>query len=105
MTECDLNDQHQTDLHKIIPNTLKFTNRKSKTKFSKCCTSSSPIWIVPKKVDASRKQKMQVVIDYWKLNELAIDDKYPFEIISDLLCQLGAFWRDERYIYVSALGG
>lgn len=50
---------------------------------------SSPVWVVPKKLDASGKAKWRVVIDYRKVNELTIDDKYPLPNISDLLDQLG----------------
>lgn len=50
---------------------------------------SSPVWVVPKKLDASGVQKWRVVIDYRKLNELTIDDKYPLPIITDILDQLG----------------
>lgn len=50
---------------------------------------SSPVWVVPKKLDASGKQKWRVVVDYRKLNELTVDDKYPLPNISDLLDQLG----------------
>lgn len=50
---------------------------------------NSPIWIVPKKKDASGKQKWRVVVDYRKLNEKTIDDRYPLPNISDLLDKLG----------------
>jgi hypothetical protein len=50
---------------------------------------SSPIWIVPKKADASGKQKWRLVIDFRKLNEKTIDDKYPIPNISDVLDKLG----------------
>ncbi|XP_050507921.1 uncharacterized protein LOC126885399 [Diabrotica virgifera virgifera] len=50
---------------------------------------SSSVWVVPKKMDASGEQKWRVVIDYRKLNECTIDDKYPLPNISDLLDQLG----------------
>lgn len=50
---------------------------------------SSPIWVVPKKHDASGKQKWRVVIDYRKLNEKTINDKYPLPNISDILDKLG----------------
>ena len=50
---------------------------------------SSPVWIVPKKVDASGKRKWRMVIDYRKLNEKTIADKYPIPNISDLLDKLG----------------
>ena len=50
---------------------------------------SSPVWIVPKKLDASGKQKWRVVIDYRKLNSKTIDDKYPLPNITDVLDKLG----------------
>ncbi|KAI5756150.1 hypothetical protein M8J77_022526 [Diaphorina citri] len=50
---------------------------------------SSPIWIVPKKKDASGTQKWRLVIDYRKLNEKTIGDKYPIPNIADLLDRLG----------------
>lgn len=50
---------------------------------------SSPIWVVPKKLDASGKQKWRVVIDYRKLNEKTIDKKYPLPQITDILDKLG----------------
>lgn len=50
---------------------------------------SSPIWIVPKKQDASGKQKWRIVVDYRKLNEKTIDDRYPLPNISDILDKLG----------------
>lgn len=37
---------------------------------------TSPVWVVPKKVDASGKRKFRLVIDYRKLNEKTINDKY-----------------------------
>lgn len=49
---------------------------------------SSPIWIVPKKLDASGKRKWRMVIDYRRLNEKTIDDKYPLPNISDILDKL-----------------
>lgn len=50
---------------------------------------SSPIWVVPKKADASGKRKVRVVIDYRKLNEKTVDDKYPMPQIEDILDHLG----------------
>lgn len=50
---------------------------------------SSPIWIVPKKVDASGKTKWRLVVDFRKLNEKTIDDKYPIPNIADVLDKLG----------------
>ena len=50
---------------------------------------SSPIWVVPKKLDASGKQKWRLVIDYRKLNLKTIDDRYPMPNIIDILDKLG----------------
>lgn len=49
---------------------------------------NSPIWVVPKKADASGKQKYRMVIDYRKLNDVTIPDKYPIPNINDVLPQL-----------------
>ncbi|GJQ66514.1 hypothetical protein Trydic_g5151 [Trypoxylus dichotomus] len=38
---------------------------------------TSPVWIVPKKLDASGRKKWRLVVDYRKLNERTIEDKYP----------------------------
>lgn len=50
---------------------------------------SSPIWVVPKKIDASGTQKWRLVIDYRKVNEKTIDDRYPIPNINDILDKLG----------------
>lgn len=50
---------------------------------------SAPIWIVPKKTDASNKTKWRLVIDYRKLNEVTVDDKYPIPNIDKILDKLG----------------
>lgn len=50
---------------------------------------SSPIWIVPKKMDASGKQKWRIVVDYRKINEKTIDDRYPMPNITEILDKLG----------------
>lgn len=50
---------------------------------------SSPIWIVPKKSDASGKKKWRIVVDYRKINDKTIDDRYPLPNISDILDKLG----------------
>lgn len=50
---------------------------------------SSPVWIVPKKLDASGKKKWRLVIDYRKLNEKTIEDKYPLPRIDEILDNLG----------------
>lgn len=51
---------------------------------------NSPVWIVPKKEDASGEKKSRMVIDYRKLNEDTIPDKYPFPDITTILANLGA---------------
>lgn len=50
---------------------------------------SSPIWIVPKKADASGKTKWRLVVDYRKLNEQTVDDRYPLPNITEILDKLG----------------
>lgn len=50
---------------------------------------SSPIWVVPKKADASGKTKWRLVVDFRKLNEKTLDDKYPIPNIADVLDKLG----------------
>lgn len=50
---------------------------------------SSPVWIVPKKLDASGKRKWRLVIDYRKLNEKTVEDKYPLPRIDEILDNLG----------------
>lgn len=50
---------------------------------------SSPIWIVPKKLDASGHKKWRLVIDYRALNMRSIDEKWPLPNITDILDKLG----------------
>uniref|UniRef100_A0AAG5DPC1 RNA-directed DNA polymerase n=1 Tax=Anopheles atroparvus TaxID=41427 RepID=A0AAG5DPC1_ANOAO len=50
---------------------------------------TSPVWVVPKKTDSSGKKKFRLVIDYRKLNEKTINDKYPIPDITDILDKLG----------------
>lgn len=50
---------------------------------------SSPVWMVPKKLDASGKRKFRMVIDYRKVNSKTIDDKFPISNITDVLDKLG----------------
>lgn len=51
-----------------------------------CSSWSSPIWVVPKK-KTLRKNRNNV--DYRKINEKTIDDKYPIPNITDTLDKLG----------------
>ena len=50
---------------------------------------SSPVLIVPKKLDASGERKYRVVIDYRRLNKKVIGDAYPLPNITDILDRLG----------------
>lgn len=50
---------------------------------------ASPIWIVPKKEDASGHRKWRLVIDYRKLNLKTIDDRYPIPNFTEILDKLG----------------
>ncbi|XP_048484046.1 uncharacterized protein LOC125490066 [Plutella xylostella] len=50
---------------------------------------SSPIWIVPKKLDSQGQRKWRIVIDYRKLNDITIGETYPIPQISEILDQLG----------------
>lgn len=50
---------------------------------------NSPLWIVPKKLDNSKVKKWRIVIDYRKLNEISIEDKFPIPNIESILDKLG----------------
>ncbi|CAG9119218.1 unnamed protein product [Plutella xylostella] len=50
---------------------------------------SAPVWVVPKKLDASGKRKWRVVVDYRKLNDVTVSEVYPLPLINDILDQLG----------------
>lgn len=50
---------------------------------------NSPLWIVPKKKDASGQPKWRIVIDYRKLNEVTVSDKFPIPNIEGILDKLG----------------
>jgi len=47
------------------------------------------LWVVPKKRDASGKQKWRIVVDYRQLNEKTHSDAYPLPNIEEILDQLG----------------
>lgn len=49
---------------------------------------SSPLWVVPKKLDSSGKTKWRMVIDYRRLNEITVSDKFPIPNIQEILDQL-----------------
>lgn len=50
---------------------------------------NSPLWIVPKKRDASGEQKWRIVVDFRKLNNVTVGDSFPLPNIEDILDQLG----------------
>lgn len=50
---------------------------------------SAPLWVVPKKLDASGEIKWRVVIDYRKLNNVTVGDAYNLPNITEILDQLG----------------
>lgn len=50
---------------------------------------NSPVWIVPKKEDASGVKKYRMVIDYRKLNSVTVPDRYPIPEINEVLSNLG----------------
>lgn len=50
---------------------------------------NAPIWVVPKKLDSSGKQKWRVVVDFRKLNEVTEQDAYPLPNQDDILAHLG----------------
>lgn len=50
---------------------------------------NAPVWIVPKKADASGKKKFRMVVDYRKLNDITIAYRYPIPNIEDIFDHLG----------------
>lgn len=54
-----------------------------------CSPYCSPLWVVPKKIDASGQKKWRIVIDYRKLNDITVGDAYPLPNIEYILDQLG----------------
>lgn len=50
---------------------------------------NAPIWVVPKKLDNSGKQKWRVVVDYRRLNDATVEDKFPIPNMEDLFSKLG----------------
>lgn len=51
---------------------------------------NSPIIMVPKKMDASGKQKWRMVVDYRNLNQVTIGDSFPLPLITDIVDSLGS---------------
>lgn len=77
-------EAHKQEVNKQIDEMLKSgIIQKSSSPYN------SPLWIVPKKTDASGIKKWRLVIDYRKLNEQTVDDKFPIPQIDDILDKLG----------------
>jgi len=49
---------------------------------------NAPILVVSKKNDASGKQKLRIVVDFRRLNNLTIGDSFPLPNVTDILDQL-----------------
>jgi hypothetical protein len=45
--------------------------------------------VIPKKWDESGKKKRRIVVDFRKLNEISIGERFPFPVISEILNTLG----------------
>ena len=58
---------------------------------------NSPVLLVPKKADDKGDKKWRVVIDYRKVNQQIVDDKFPLPNINDILDSLG------KAVYFTAL--
>ena len=50
---------------------------------------NAPLWVVPKKKNASGKVKWKIVIDFRKLKEKSDQDAYPLPVIDEILDYLG----------------
>jgi hypothetical protein len=59
---------------------------------------SAPVHLVPKKINASGQQKWRMVIDYRRINEITIHDRYPLPNITDLFDMLGKALTSRRWI-------
>lgn len=54
-----------------------------------CSPYNAPIWVVPKKMDNSGGEKWRVVVDYRRLNDVTVEDKFPIPNMEDLFSKLG----------------
>lgn len=50
---------------------------------------SAPIWIIPKRLDASGQSKFRIVTDFRKLNDITTPDKYPIPNIDEIIDKMG----------------
>lgn len=51
---------------------------------------NAPVWVVAKKINASGVKESRMVIDFRKLNEVTIPDRYPIPEINEVLAQRGS---------------
>lgn len=79
-----LPEKHKTEVNRQVQEMLK--NKIIRPSMSQW---NAPLLVVPKKTDASGKQKLRVVVDFRKLNDLTIGDSFPLPNITDILDQLG----------------
>jgi hypothetical protein len=53
------------------------------------CPWNSRILVIPKKADASSKQKWRIVVDFRSLNDVTVGNSFPIHMISEILDNLG----------------
>lgn len=75
---------HKSEIHRQIEEMLKKNViENSDSPFN------APVWVVPKKLDASGKRKWRIVIDFRKLNEQTDLDAYPLPNTDEIMEHLG----------------
>ena len=80
-----LPEKHKQEVNKQISEMLQQKVIRSSTS-----QWNAPLLVVPKKADASGKQKLRIVIDFRKLNDRTVGDSFPIPNITDILDQLGS---------------
>lgn len=75
-----MNPEIQTQIQKLLDNKI---IRPSISPYS------APVWIVPKKTDASGKKKFRLVLDFRALNEQTLEEVWPLPRIEEILDNLG----------------
>lgn len=96
--ECSINTTDDVPIHqKVYPYPAAYTEEVNK-QITKLLSDgiirpsrsawTAPVWIVPKKSDASGEKKFRMVIDYRKINEKTNPDRYPMPEINYVIDQL-----------------
>lgn len=96
--ECSINTTDDTPVHqRVYPYPAAYTDEVNK-QIEKLLADgiirpsrspwTSPVWIVPKKTDASGIKKFRMVIDYRKINEKTVSDRYSMPEIGYVIGQL-----------------